>query len=67
MFLFENDFRVNLTVIRGIVYQTYSHYSGDKDIFQKVGELIDESFQAANVDNLTNDSSSDLDIAIDVD
>ena len=47
------------------MYQTTSFYSGDKDIFQKVGELIDESFRTANVDNITNDSSSDSDIAID--
>ena len=65
MFLFEGDFLINQTVIRGVVYQTTSFYSGYKDIFQKVGELIDESFRTANVDNITNDSSSDSDIAID--
>ncbi len=65
MFLFEGDFQINQTTIRGVVYQTTSFYSGDKDIFQKVGELIDESFRTANVDNITNDSSSDSDIAID--
>ena len=65
MFLFENDFQINQTKIRGVVYHTVSFYSGDKDIFQKVGELIDESFRTANVDKITNDSSSDSDIAID--
>ena len=52
-FLFRQDSTKNV-FSRGV-------YS---DIFQKVGELIDESFRTANVDNITNDSSSDSDIAI---
>ena len=37
MFLFENDFRASTKTIRGVRYITVSFYSGDKDIFQKVG------------------------------
>ena len=64
MFLFKGDFRVNSTTIRGVQYVTFSFYDGDKDLFQKVGDLISESFQSAKPDELTNESSLGLDIAI---
>lgn len=64
MFLFKGDFRVNTTTIRGVQYVTFSFYDGDKDLFEKVGELISNSFQAAKPDELTNESSVDLDMAI---
>lgn len=40
MFLFENDFRASTKTIRGVRYITVSFYGGDKDIFQKVGNLM---------------------------
>lgn len=64
MFLFKGDFRVNSTTIHGVQYVTFSFYDGDKDLFEKVGELISDSFQAAKPDELTNKSSVDLDMAI---
>ena len=67
MFLFKGDLWINETVIRGVKYQTNSYYSGDKNIFEKVGELISESVEAANVDNITSESWVDSDIAIDED
>lgn len=64
MFLFKGDFRVNSTTIRGVQYVTFSFYDGDKDLFEKVGDLISDSFQAAKPDELTNEFSVDLDMAI---
>ena len=64
MFLFKGDFRVNSTTIRGVQYVTFSFYDGDKDLFEKVGDLISDSFQTAKPDELTNESSVDLDMAI---
>ena len=64
MFLFKGDFRVNSTTSRGMQYVTFSFYDGDKDLFEKVGELISDSFQAAKPDELTNKSSVNLDMAI---
>ena len=64
MFLFKGDFRVNSTTIRGVQYVTFSFYNGDKDLFEKVGDLISDSFQTAKPDELTNESSVDLDMAI---
>lgn len=63
-FLFKGDFLVNTMTIYGVQYVTYSFYDGDKDLFQKVGDLIAESFQAANPDKITNGSSLGFGIAI---
>ena len=65
MFLFENDFTATVTTIRGVRYITISFYEGDKDIFQKIGGLITQSFQSDEIDEITNESLLDSDIAID--
>ena len=65
MFLFQNDFTATTTTIRGVRYITISFYEGDKDIFQKIGGLITHSFQSDEIDEITNESLVDSDIAID--
>lgn len=65
MFLFKNDFITSVKTIRGVRYITCSLYDGDKDIFQKIGNLITESFQADEIDEITNESLLDNGIAID--
>ncbi|NLL34260.1 MAG: hypothetical protein GX257_02985 [Clostridiales bacterium] len=67
MFLFKGDFRVNSTIIRGVQYVTFSFYDGDKDLFQKMGDLISESFQTADPDEIPNESLLDNGIAIEED
>ena len=37
MFLYEGDCLKNVTVIRGVRYVTVSHYSGNKDVCDKLG------------------------------
>ena len=64
MFLFENDFQAHTTTIRGVRYITFSFYSGDKSIFQKVGQLITDSvlLDKDEADSLSNpDMDSDED------
>ena len=56
MFLFKGDFRVNTTTIRGVQYVTFSFYDGDKSLFEKMGQLISDSFEAAKPDELTKES-----------
>ena len=65
MFLFKNDFTATTTTIRGVRYITISFYEGDKDIFQKIGGLITHSFQSDEIDEITNESLLDSDIAFD--
>ena len=65
MFLFKNDFTATTTTIRGVRYITISFYEGDKDIFQKIGGLISQSFQSDEIDEITNESLVDNDMAID--
>ena len=64
MFLFKGDFRVNTTTIRGVQYVTFSFYDGDKDLFQKVGDLISDSFQASEPDEIPNEILLDSGIAL---
>ncbi|MCI9309838.1 hypothetical protein N510_002612 [Firmicutes bacterium ASF500] len=64
MFLFENDFRASTKTIRGVRYITVSFYSGDKDIFQKVGGLIKSDFSTTKIAEITKESLVDDGIAI---
>ena len=65
MFLFENDFIINKRKLHGVRYTTVSFYSGDRDIFQKVGDLIAASFASSNMGDLPKESLVDSGIAID--
>lgn len=63
MFLFNGDTLTHETEIHGVKYITVSHYNGDRDIFEKIGGLIAESFCSSEVDKFTKESSlgSDMD------
>ena len=63
MFLFKGDLRVNSTIIHGVQYVTFSFYDGDKDLFKKVGDLISDSFQASEPDEIPNKILLDSGIA----
>ncbi|RNC29228.1 MAG: hypothetical protein AWM53_00877 [Candidatus Dichloromethanomonas elyunquensis] len=65
-FLFEGDFRVNSTIIGGIQYVTFSFFYGDKLIFDKVGDLIQQSFRATEAGKIPNEKSENC-IAIETD
>ena len=65
MFLLQNHLVATETFIRGVRYLTVSFYEGDKDIFQKIGGLISQSFQPDEIDEITNESLLDSDIAFD--
>ena len=67
MFLYEGDCLKNVTVIRGVRYVTVSHYSGNKAVCDKLGELLPDAFCSCHLHEVTNASSSDVDIAIDGD
>lgn len=66
-FLFNGDFRVNSTIINGVQYVTFSFFDGDKLIFDKVGDLIEQSFRATQADKVTNENLSENSIAIEKD
>jgi len=65
-FLFKGDFRVNSTIIGGVQYVTFSFFDGDKLIFDKVGDLIQQSFQAAEAGKFPNEKPENC-IAIETD
>ena len=62
MFLFEGDQLRHETVIRGVKYVTVSHYSGERDIFEVIGNLITDSFCSSEIQKLTKESSVNLDM-----
>ena len=67
MFLFKGDSQTHETVIRNVKYITTSYYDGEKDIFEKIGDLISESFRSSEVDKVTKEFSVVSDMAIDED
>ena len=64
MFLFKGDYWAHPKTINGVRYEVYSFYAGDKNVFDKIGDLIVDSFQSANIDELTNEFSVYSDMAI---
>ena len=66
-FLFKGDFRVNSTIIGGVQYVTFSFFDGDKLLFDKVGDLIEQSFKATEADKIPNENISANSIAIETD
>lgn len=65
-FLFKGDFRVNSTIIGGVQYVTFSFFDGGKLIFDKVGDLIQQSFRATEAGKIPNEKSENC-IAIETD
>ena len=63
-FLFKGDFRVNSTIIGRVQYVTFSFFDGDKLLFDKVGDLIEQSFKATQADKIPNENISADSIAI---
>ncbi len=63
-FLYKKDFRVNSTIINGVQYVTFSFFDGDKLLFDKVGDLIEQSFRATQADKVPNENISKNSIAI---
>lgn len=49
MFLYEGDCLKNVTVIRGVRYVTVSHYSGDKDVCDKLGDMLTDDFRSCDL------------------
>lgn len=66
-FLFKGDFRVNSTIIHGVQYVTFSFFDGYKLIFDKVGNLIEQSFRATQADKVPNENISEKSITIEKD
>lgn len=66
-FLFKEDFRVNSTIINGVQYVTFSFFDGDKLLFDKVGDLIEQSFKAIQADKIPNENILANSIAIEKD
>ena len=60
LFLYEGDSQKHSKMIGNVRYVTVSHYSGDKNIFEKVGELITRDFHSAEPDKVTNEISVGL-------
>lgn len=63
-FLFKGNFRVNSTIINGVQYVTFSFFDGDKLLFDKVGDLIEQSFKATKGDEIPNENISENSIAL---
>lgn len=64
LFLYEGDSQKHSKMIGNVRYVTVSHYSSDKNIFEKVGELITRDFHSDEPDKVTNEISVGLSMDI---
>jgi hypothetical protein len=64
---FKDDFRAKSTTIRGINYVTVSFFDGDKLLFDKIGDLIEQSFYAIKGEGIPNENILENNVAIEED
>ena len=64
MFLFNNAIRANSKTIRGVQYVVFSNYGGSESIHDRIGQMIENSFETANAVEITNPSLLDNGIAL---
>lgn len=67
MFLFENSMIAHSQTIRGVRYITASYYSGSRDVFQKMEDLITSSLTSSIPPKVTNGSLVGSGMALDED
>lgn len=67
MFLFEDSMIAHSQTIRGVRYITTSFYGGNRDVFQKLEELIRSSLTSSIPAKVTNDSLVGSGMALDGD
>ena len=63
-FLFSGDFRVYAKTIRGVRYVTFSFFSGEETIFDKVGDMIVQSCETTKEVKIPSESLVDSGIAL---
>ena len=64
---FKDDFRAKTTTINGVNYLTVSFFDGDKLLFDKIGDLIVESFHAMKGEEIPNENILENNVAIEED
>ncbi|HVI39205.1 MAG TPA: hypothetical protein VM577_00970 [Anaerovoracaceae bacterium] len=64
---FRDDVRLRSTMINGIQYITVSFFDGDKLLFDKIGDLIIQSFHAMKGDEVPNENISKNSVAMEKD
>ena len=64
---FKDDFRAKTTTIKGVNYITVSFFDGDKLLFDKIGDLIVQSFHTIKGDEIPNENILKNSVAIEKD
>lgn len=64
---FKDQVRLRSTMIKGVQYITVSFFDGDKPLFDKIGELILQSFHATNGDEVPNENILENSVAMEED
>jgi uncharacterized protein (DUF488 family) len=63
LFLFNNTIRANSKTIRGVHYVVFSNYGGSQSIHDRIGQMIENSFETVNAVEILNPSLLGNDIA----
>lgn len=64
---FKDDVRLRSTMINGVQYITVSFFDGDKLLFDKIGDLIEQSFYAMKGEEIPNENILENNVAIEED
>jgi hypothetical protein len=64
---FKDDVRLRSTMINGVQYITVSFFDGDKLLFDKIGDLIIQSFHAMKGDEVPNEKILENSVAMEKD
>ena len=62
MLLFSKSTQTHDTTIRGVHYNVFSFYSGEELIYDRIGSMIENSFNDTSVVEITKSSLVDNDI-----
>lgn len=63
MFLFDNAIRAHSKTIRGVQYVVFSNYGGGETIYDRIGRMIEDSFEQTDAVEITKPSLVNNDIA----
>lgn len=64
VFVESTGIDMNVTTLRGVQYIVFSFFDGDTPVGDKIGNLIQASFETSTGEEITSDSLVDSSIAI---
>ena len=64
IFIQNSGIDMNVTTIRGVQYIVFSFFDGNQSVDDRIGELIQASFEESTAEDITSESLLDNGIAL---